>query len=261
VKLFERVVPRLRRYGWLPAEGVITIEAIDAAVEAFQRRFGLDAHGHLDPDTIAELEAPRFCGCPDTLPATAGAAALPPAAATFVFESGGRPLQGISDEQARAAVLQAAGLWTAELPGLTLREAGAGERPDLLITTDYPSDGPGGVLADCQLPGPRPQRMRLDRATPYVIQLGPMPRGVIDLLRVVAHEYGHFRGLNHLGRGLMAPTVSATVDRPTPEDVAALARLYPGALRPAAPLPPVAPPVPRGVVLLIDGKQVYPAPA
>lgn len=153
---------------------------------------------------------------------------------------GGVPLGRLKEVIQDAVVTS----WAA-VAGVDGREAGPGERPDLLIRLAR-LDGRGGVLADCQLPGPAVQLMRVDVGESWVVQLGVRrPDGQTDLWRVLRHEAGHFWGLGHAPRGsrnLMAPVYSDSVDGPTGDwDQSEMQRLH-GPPRPAAPRPPQGPP-------------------
>lgn len=76
-------------------------------------------------------------------------------------------------------------------------------------------DGPGGILAEAQLPcgnpGPNTQLgLWVDTGDNWAYADNP-PRGAIDILRVIMHEGGHNIGLGHAsGRGtnLMDQTIS-----------------------------------------------------
>ena len=97
--------------------------------------------------------------------------------------------------------------------------------------------GPGGVLADCELPcGASPQsrlKMRVDTAEAWVVADNP-PATKVDLLRVLIHELGHGIGIPHIGTGnLMAPIYSTTVNRPMAGDISEAVARYG-----LAPLPP-----------------------
>lgn len=92
-------------------------------------------------------------------------------------------------------------------------------------------DGRSGVLADCMLPGPRVQLLRLDQSEMWTVHLGPDVDGsLIDLYRVMLHELGHYWGLGHDRRGaksLMAPTYSRSIWSPQPGfDIDQMQSLY-----------------------------------
>lgn len=113
-------------------------------------------------------------------------------------------------------------------------EASSEDRADLLISTvPFPPgiDGPQGTLADCMLPGPPVQHLRIDGSEQWAIVLGGNPhnQNVIDLDRVLGHELGHFWGIGHDRRGaksLMAPTFSWSVWEPQAWDVEQIVSLY-----------------------------------
>lgn len=90
--------------------------------------------------------------------------------------------------------------------------------------------GPGGVLADCELPVQQSMRqrcrMRIDTAEAWCISDNPPPNK-IDLVRVVCHELGHGLGMDHIGGGnLMAPTYSTRIKDPQRDDVAEMVARY-----------------------------------
>lgn len=90
--------------------------------------------------------------------------------------------------------------------------------------------GPGGVLADCEIPTMRSMqqqcRMRIDTAEAWCISDNPPPNK-IDLVRVIAHEASHGLGVFHIGSGnLMAPTYSARIKEPQAGDIAELVARY-----------------------------------
>lgn len=103
--------------------------------------------------------------------------------------------------------------------------------------------GPGGVLADCELPCGASQasslRMRIDTQEAWVIAENP-PGSKIDLVRVVCHELGHGIGIPHIGgANLMAPTYNARLRRPQVGDIAeAVARYGTPVAVPPPPVPP-----------------------
>ncbi len=146
-------------------------------------------------------------------------------------------LPGIERDYLRRCVADAFGRWSA-VAGCSGEETDTEQGADLVIRTQV-LDGPMGVLADCVLPGPRVQVMRLDTSERWTIHVGPgVPQGRIDIVRVLTHELGHFWGIGHIGRGnLMAPTYSDSVERPQPGDVQEMATKGYGPPQPSAPPP------------------------
>lgn len=108
-------------------------------------------------------------------------------------------------------------------------EASSEQDADFLVITSS-IDGRQGVLADCQLPGPRQQLCRIDNAEAWTVQLGPsVANNVIDLDRVMKHEIGHFWGIGHDRQGaksLMAPTYSRSIFDAKEWDIEMIQSLY-----------------------------------
>lgn len=104
-------------------------------------------------------------------------------------------------------------------------------------------DGPGQVLADCQLPNGDPNArlaMRIDQSESYVNSENP-PDFAVDLVRVTRHELGHGIGISHIqGANLMAPVYSAKIADCQVGDIAEAVARY-GKPSPNQP-PPVEPP-------------------
>lgn len=98
-------------------------------------------------------------------------------------------------------------------------------------------DGPGGVLAESQLPNGtlRPVQQWYDSER-WVVAADPPP-GTIDLLRVLMHEIGHALGIGHIESGnLLQPTYSLRIRAPQAGDVReAQARYGPPAKTPPPP--------------------------
>ncbi len=163
----------------------------------------------------------RMCGLPDAL--VLGLEVRRNAQARW-FLAG--DLAGIGRDKLRAAIAEAFRRWSA-VSGCTGTETTNPAEADLVIQT-VPLDGPSSVLADCELPGPRVQRMRVDTTERWTLVDGPgVPSNQIDLTRVLTHELGHFWGVGHISAGnLMAPTYSTRIDRPVRGDTAEMVARY-----------------------------------
>ncbi len=155
-------------------------------------------------------------------------------------------------DDVRAALADAAACWP-KIAGVTAEEVTTPDQADLIIRC-VNLGGPYGVLADCELPGPKIQHMRLDTSEEWVVKLGAdVPKNMIDLNRVVRHEWGHFWGMGHAPQGspnLMAPTYARTIWEPQSWEIQQMRQAYGIPKPPPAPLPPSAP---KEVVIRIEG--------
>lgn len=156
-------------------------------------------------------------------------------------------------DDVRAALVDALGCWTL-IADVTVEESRSEDLADLLIRC-IGLDGAYGVLADCELPGPRVQHMRLDTSEQWTVRLGQdVPRGLIDLNRVVRHEAGHYWGMGHAPQGsrnLMAPTYSAGIWEPQGWEVDQMQKAY--GLPRATPTKPEPPPPGNPIIIRIYG--------
>ena len=120
-------------------------------------------------------------------------------------------LPGITQDQLRESIAGAFGVWS-DVCGLEFEEASPdNQNPSFEIGLQF--QGPGGVLADCELPYPgiagvRPLRCRIDKADRWSVSSNTPPDR-IGLDQVLRHEFGHGLGLDHGGNGMMRPIYSA----------------------------------------------------
>ncbi|MGL4464754.1 MAG: matrixin family metalloprotease [Planctomycetia bacterium] len=262
---FYDAVHRLIAFGYeigRPAAGQSVLDAISDAVRRYQSDHGLVADGAIGPETAEHLALPR-CGCPD-VEHVAEHASRPAAWPPLVD---GRRLvrywlddlpQRLSPQQWRDVFETACNSWSA-VCGLHFERVGVRTEADLLVFSGR-EDGPSNTLAWCELPVGMPPRrqlkMKLDAAEAWSFDFA---------VGVVAHELGHGIGLSHIppakGVALLNPIFNRRVLKPQPLDVAE-AQLRYGP--PKAPPTPVPAPTPtpsllpaKGVVLIVDGVEVY----
>jgi hypothetical protein len=159
-----------------------------------------------------DLEVLDFCGLPEVLHLELGQSKRPSHAMWFLVSD----LPNILHSALRQAITDACTYWPV-VANVTMSESPTKQQADLLIDCSR-IDGPQGILAQCELPGPKPQHMTVDTNEQWVIHLGPsVPNMKIDLVRVIAHELGHFWGLEHAPRNspnLMAPSYNPRIDHP-----------------------------------------------
>ncbi|HYJ68993.1 MAG TPA: matrixin family metalloprotease [Nocardioidaceae bacterium] len=225
----ERLQTYLSRFGFLPPrEGdpyartmlgspgrpaaVGTFDsATDAGLRRFQRHFDLPVTGALDEATIGLMSRPR-CGFPDrpVRPRAVADASI----ATFLAQGNkwdhttitydvDQYSGDLTQAQIGKAITSAFQLWANACP-LTFVEQ---ENPDIhirFVTDDHgdgsPFDGPSGILAHAFYPPPNGGDIagdsHFDDAETWTVDL-PIPSGGIDLVSVMAHEFGHALGLAH----------------------------------------------------------------
>lgn len=170
-------------------------------------------------------EPTHFCGCTAQFLVESQTAAWRKRTLTWWLAGS---LPNLSDASARQGLAEAFGNWTA-VCGLQFREAGPGERPDIVCTTGV-IDTAGKTLAWSELPdgSDRQLTQKYDQADAFVIAARP-GRGQIDLVAVACHELGHALGLDHSAPGsgdLMEPTYQPGRRTPQPGDIRRIQALY-----------------------------------
>lgn len=132
----------------------------------------------------------------------------------------------LSRDVLRAVVANAFQAW-ADVCGLEFYEASAAgtQRPNFRIGTQL--QGPGGVLADCELPYPGIDSVlcRIDKADQFVVARNPPPNRV-GLDQVLRHEFGHGLGLDHGGTGMMRPIYSSNSWLPSVWEITLVQQAY-----------------------------------
>lgn len=169
-------------------------------------------------------------------------AKLPIKRPTFRFDASGGLPRGFTASQVEDVLLDAfngVGGW-AEVCDVELdKHINPKTNPtNLVIVHDL---GTGGILADQLMPlSAPPLRMRINSRVDWCVAVNP-PRGKVDLLRTLRHEWGHFLGLSHFPLGgppeLMEPRISDII-AVQPTEAAFAAKLYGEPIVAPGPLPP-----------------------
>ena len=238
----------------LARDGVFD-EATASAVRAFQRFFGLDETGTLDPTTVGLLSA-RRCGVPDFPygPAAFGDAWPTP---TLRYALGALT-PDLPATATAAALAEAFRLWSSAA-ALTFSPVGQSANAEMVILfaagahgdgQDF--DGIGGVLAHAFAPPPPSVALNgdvhFDEAETWTVALPNAP-GATDLVTVAAHEIGHALGLAHSTDpgAIMFPTYSGPRRALGLDDIRRIQQLY-GAVTPPPPVDPSQDPVVRRLI-------------
>lgn len=217
-------------------------QKIAAALTALQRRAGLDVTGELDRETLAELDAPRFCALPDVMEQRGGTCRWPDGNIGYFVQDA---LPGLSIEQTWDSFDWAMKLWAGAGNLRTFRARQAAEAR--IVAKVKRLDGPNGVLAQSQLPCGSIRQAMQDYDS------GEAWNRTVDARLVIAHELGHALGLDHApGKGsLMSAYYDPLIKALQTWDVNEIVRRY-GAAVPQTPPTPPTPPAPAAKQLTID---------
>lgn len=200
------------------------------AVRRYQEWHGLALTGEADADTLAHLDAPRFCRHPDhpglSLGRTWNKRAL-------TYRILGLPTGMTTDHVARTTAA------LSEATPLTFTRITSGTA-DITLTAGW-IDGPGGTLAWSQLPdgndSPLTQKYDTSEQWPSIAFL------------VTLHEWCHALGMDHQSRGLMRPTLDTSLSGLDAFTVQVLQGMY-GTPRPVPTPTPIPPPADRWTITL-----------
>lgn len=229
----------LSYYGYLKEQP--TPETVESATKFFQANAGIDADGVIGPQTLRTMWLPR-CGIRDD--AFTEAARWRQGNLTYFVEQYLENVPGLS--RADQDELMSMGFRDHEQHvDVSWSRVSSRNLANLVIGVGRGRndgfDGPGGVLAWCQIPNGSINQiqMKFDREDTWLKNLATGQRGIL-YLNVFTHELGHGHGVLHINgpTALMNPIYSPAVGKLLQPDVNALLALgYAKAKPPTTPPP------------------------
>ena len=185
----------------------------------------------------------RFCAIKASV--LAAIAAWPDGVVTWTLVD---EVAGLTYEQLQTACVWAGRQWNLTWGGVRFDYTDTARNARLLVGSRR-IDGPGSVLAECELPnGSRQIRMWFDTGDDWTASFTPLQRQII-LPDVTWHEWGHALGIDHAPAGspnIMAPIYNPKTTKAGPWDLQQAKVRYPTLLIPVA--PPVTPTIPTPTV-------------
>lgn len=213
----------LKYYGYLSGDAP-AVEEVEVAARDFQTAVGIDPDGVIGPQTLEAMWLPR-CGCRDD--ALTESARWRQRDLTYYVEAYLEGFSGLSRSDQDDLQRQVFDNYEETIDVKWSRVSNRNQANLIISTGEGRSDGfdgPGGVLAWCQLPnGTSPQIiMKFDRSDTWIKVLAGQ-RGIL-YPNVLAHELGHGHGMNHINGpvALLNPIYNPSVGKLLQTDIDAL---------------------------------------